>query len=239
MIINARDNPAKFTQNLKRENFISHKIRFEYETSSSASDISFYTMSDKCLMLKGSNLSVNGDLSDRETEDLMIFCSFAGVETIETCQKSLPLYPGSTLNLLRRTEKFTVLHNVEPSANESIYAFAEFCRGNFQGINRDSVYPYFARAVNHGRGKIYTVKNDGQIVSGGFRANYGNYIYITFLSTKENYRGQGLARTVIKAVMEDNNGREIRLICENKLLSFYESLNFVKTDEIYVYNIKE
>lgn len=240
MIKNARDCIGRFTENLKIGGFISDKIKFEYENLGFCHNSAFYVLNDKCLMAKGENLSVNGDLSPEEFESVKTFCRFTGVKTLESRQCQLPFKNRESLNIMgaiysgENADAAVIV-----SKNKGIYDFAGFCSENFPGADRDFIYPYFALPVNCGTGNLYMIKDNDKILSGAFVADYGGYGYITFVSTGRQFRGKGCAGTVIKTILADLKNKPARLVCCNELVNFYENLGFKKTDELYLYNISE
>lgn len=240
MIKNARDCIGRFTENLKIGGFISDKIKFEYENFGFCHNSAFYLLNDKCLMAKGENLSVGGDLSPEEIESVKIFCRFTGLKTIESRQGQLPLPVSESLTVM---EAFSAVTGVKAVAqvckNKNIYDFAGFCSENFPGIDRDFVYPYFILPINRGTGNLYTINENNKILSGAFVADYCGYGYISFVSTAARARGNGCAGTIIKTILADLQNKPARLVCRNELVNFYKNLGFKKTDKLYLYNISE
>ena len=60
-------------------------------------------------------------------------------------------------------------------------------------------------------------------------------MYITFVSTLNEYRKQGLAEKVLGHIVAKNKDKKVILKCEDGLKPYYEQLGFKAVGEIAVY----
>lgn len=239
MITTAQDNIERFEQNFDKHNsFLSQKIKSEYRSDKAAVLNNFYCLNNNNLMLMGENMSVAGTLSEDETEEVLSFCQFMGVYGLESRQDNLPIPHRNVMNIMQYTGS-----GAQPCPeivkNENIYQFSQFSCSNFPGTAFNMVYSYFARKVNRGVSDIYYLEHNGKIVSGALATHFDKEIYLTFVSTVNNFRRGGLARQVINHIISRYADSSIILMCEDELMPFYEKLGFEKTGETYLYKLRE
>ncbi len=239
MIISAAKRLDKFEKNISGVSFLAKKMRREYLSNKDVDINNFYTMDNCALMLMGENLSIRGIPTDEELETILSFCSFMGVYGLETDVPDMAIEAKTNMYLMEykgdnKTENPAIVKN------SNIYGFSEFSCKNFTGSAFSTVYSYFARKVNKGMSDIYYLSENGKIVSGALATKYGDdEKYITFVSTDKKYRNKGYAKQVIYHIVAACQNRKITLMCEEKLLPFYEKLGFVHTDNVYLYTLRE
>ena len=239
MIRQAKYDPEKFREITSGSSFLSKKMRCEYISIKDVSPENFYSINNCGLMLMGENLSLCGNPTEDDMESILSFCQFLGVYGLETEIPDLPFKSRNTMYLMEYTGG-----QCEASAdiitNENIYGFSQFCCTNFTDAAFSTVYSYFARKVNKQISDIYYLVDNRKIVSGAVATRYGaNEVYITFVSTDRVHREKGLATRIIRHIIASNPGRRVILMCEEKLLHFYENLGFSHTDDIYLYTLRE
>lgn len=239
MIRTAKDQLEQFEKNINGTSFLSKKMKCEYISNKETDLNNFYNMNDSALMLMGENMSVCGNPTEEDIEDLIVFCQFMGVYGLESEKDNLPIKTKRTMRLMK-------FENGEPKLssgmvkNENIYGFSEFCCNNFPGSAFATVYSYFARKVNKGISDVYYLTEGRKIVSGALATRYGSdEIYITFVSTEVSHRNKGLASEVIRHIIASNPGRKAVLMCEEELVEFYKKLGFDHSENIYLYTLRE
>ncbi|MEG1782563.1 MAG: GNAT family N-acetyltransferase, partial [Oscillospiraceae bacterium] len=183
-------------------------------------------------------MTLCGTLSPEDIEQLSSFCSFFGVYTVES-HGDIPLRGErrEVCLLERREEECTEIEQV--TCNKNIYEFAKFCCGNFDDIEFETVYSYFAGKVNKGQSNIYYTTENGKIITGAIATFYAyDTVYITFVSTDKAHRGQGRARGLISHIAGLNRGKKIQLMCEEELKPFYLKLGFAQIENLTLYNLR-
>lgn len=235
MIVNATENPQKFLQIINSSGFLGQKIYADYISGQIRETNSFYVSENCAFMLSGVNLTLCGSPKGDELEELLTFCNFCGVSSIESQIKNLPMTADRQLHIMeyKGSSAEACQYIVK---NEDMYTFIKFCCANFHNLCFDIVYSNFARKMNKGIADIYYIKKDDKIVSGAIATAYGeDSIYITFVSTLPEYRRQGLAENVLQHIISQYNNKKIILKCEDMLKPFYEKLGFKAVDAITVY----
>lgn len=85
-------------------------------------------------------------------------------------------------------------------------------------------YPYFAvdfcRRINRGLANYFAIKDKCAAVS----FHTGNYALLNGIVSRE----KGFGTVALKAILQKNNGRELIVCCEEKLIGFYEKNGFKK-----------
>lgn len=237
MITTAKDNLKKFEENLeKNDNFLTRKVRCEYTVNKDITLDNFYTSDNVDIMLLGENMTICGIPTEEEKETLISFAKFLGIKEIETDISDFNIGHKNTLYLMKYIGDNQIKNN-DIKKNINIYEFSKFCCKNFDDISFDMVYSYFARKVNKGISNIYYLEKDGKILSGAVATDYGGKIYLTFVSTDKEWRKNGLAKTIINHIISENEDMIVGLLCEKKLIPFYNNLNFYNSGEIYLYRI--
>ena len=238
MITSATNLPEQFEKNLNsRSDFLTQKIKSEHRSDNSMILNNFYCFDDKALMVMGENMTVSGDLTDDDMEELLSFCQFLGIYGLESKQENLLPADKTVMNLMKYTADSHACCD-EIIKNENIYQFSQFSSDNFSGVSFNTVYSYFARKVNRGVSDIYYLTVDGKIVSGALATRFDDAVYLTFVSTAKRYRKQGLAKKVINHIISQNTHTDVVLMCENELIPFYQNLGFEKTGETYLYKLR-
>ena len=239
MITTAKVNISKFEENLDRQDsFITRKMKCEYLTDKDISLENFYFSDNIDIMLTGQNLSFCGKPSEDEIESILSFCQFLGVYGIESELDNLPIKNRHSMYLMGYCKGGGKLRD-KIIKNTNIYQFAQFCNRNFEDVSFDMIYSYFARKVNKRFSDIYYIEKNGKIVSGAVATDFGGDIYITFVSTDKEHRGQGLASEIINHIIAENAEKRIGIMCEKELIKFYEKLGFEYAAEIYLYRLRE
>lgn len=235
MIVNATENPQKFLQIINNSGFLGQKIYADYVSGQIKETNSFYISENCAFMLSGVNLTLCGKPTADELEELLTFCNFCGVSSIESQIKKLPMTVDRKLHIMEYAGKGA--HQDETViTNEDMYSFIKFCCTNFHNLCFDIVYSNFTRKMNKGIADIYYVKKDGRIASGAIATAYGeDSVYITFVSTLPEYRRQGLAESVLNHIIYKHSDKRIILKCEDVLKPFYEKMGFKAVDAITVY----
>lgn len=239
MIVAAKTNIEKFEENLNRQDtFLAKKMRCEYLSCKDVTLDNFYCSDNVNIMLNGENASICGMPTEEEIESILSFCQFLRVYGLETELDDLPVKNRHTLYLMsykgnKCKQRENIIHN------QNIYQFSEFCTHNFDDVSFDMIYSFFARKVNKGFSDIYYIEKSGKIISGAVATNYGETIYLSFVSTEVGERGKGLASEIIGHVISENHGREIILMCEEGLIEFYKKLGFYNSGKINLYKVRE
>ena len=235
MIKSAAQDIAAFKEIILSSGFLGQKIYADYISNQSEETNSFYLGDNTAFMLSGVNLTLCGKPSAEHLEEILMFCNFCRVKSIESQIENLPMKVDKALHIMEYTGEIP-LPQQDIIKNEEIYSFIKFCCDNFHNISFDIVYSNFARKVNRKVSDIYFVKDNGRIVSGAISTNYGeDAVYITFVSTHPDYRRQGLAAKVIGHIANDHKDKKIILKCEDSLLPFYEKLGFKEVGIVKLY----
>jgi predicted GNAT family acetyltransferase len=151
--------------------------------------------------MSGTNLTLCGKPTTDELEEILMFCNFCGIKSIESQIPGLPMNIDKVLHIMEHTADNAQL-NDSIIKNEDMYSFIKFCCGNFHGINFDIVYSNFTRKLNRGITDIYYLQKDEKIISGAITTLYSDdTVYITFVSTASEHRNQGLAAQIIKHIV--------------------------------------
>lgn len=234
MIENAVNHDDKFKEILFSSGFLGQKIYADYLTQKSSVTNSFYLSNNCAFMLSGVNLTLCGDVITDDIEQIVFFCQFFGVQTVESQILNLPLKISKKLIIMEyRGDISAPLDGI--IKNENIYLFIKFCCDNFYGISFDNVYANFAKKVNCGLSQIFYIKKDENIASGAIATDYfDNTQYITFVSTAPQHRKSGMAKAVLSHIISQNQGKKILLKCENSLVEFYTELGFKAVDTITI-----
>lgn len=235
MIISAAENIQKFEYIIKNSGFLGQKIYADYISGQSKETNSFYISENCAFMLSGINLTLCGNPTADELEEILNFCNFCGVKSIESQIVNLPMNIERALHIMEHTGEKAESDAVV-AKNKDIYSFIRFCCTNFHNLSFDIVYSNFTRKVNAGIADIFYIEEYGKIVSGAIATKYGDdSIYITFVSTSPQHRGKGLAAKVLQHIIGQNKGKRIILKCEDALKPFYEKLGFKAVGAITVY----
>ena len=235
MIVHATENTHKFEQIIKDFGFLGQKIYADYISGQIKETNSFYVSENCAFMLSGVNLTLCGKPAADELEELLTFCNFCGVSSIESQIKNLPMSVDKKLHIMEYAGE-TTAEREDIVSNEDTYSFIKFCCTNFHNLNFDIVYSNFARKINKGISDIYYIIKDNKIVSGAISTVYSeDTVYITFVSTLNEYRKQGLAEKVLGHIVAKNKDKKVILKCEDGLKPYYEKLGFKAVGEIAVY----
>lgn len=236
MISTAKDRLRLFEKNIAGDDFLSRKMRCEYACQKDVNMNIFYTGENFALMVMGANISVRGTPSREEREEIASFCSFMGISAIESRQADFDRLYTDVMYLM---EYSGGAKNVKaPDSRVSLYAFSAFCCENFPDSYFDTVYSYFARKVNKGFSKVYCYTYGDKIVSGALATDYGDCVYITFVSTAKEHRGSGYAGQIVEYIAA-GSGKKAVLMCEGHLKSYYEKLGFKQEKEIYLHKMRK
>lgn len=237
MITTAGADIKRFEDNfLRNDSFLSQKLYCEYLAAKDVNLNNFYCYENLNLMLSGANLSCAGIVRENQKESLISFCSFMGVYFLESRQDNLCSFPKQTLSLMEYAG--TAEENSEIIQDENIYGFAAFCARNFEDVSFDMVYSSFARKINKNLGHAYCLNKDGQTVSAAFACDYGDSVYITFVSTAPDQRKKGFAARVIRHMAAGSGGKKVVLMCEDRLKDYYTKLGFRHRHNIYLYKMR-
>lgn len=238
MIVNALQDKKHFENIAQNSGFLGKKIYSEYLSQKGVDNNLFYVIDNAVFMLSGNNITLCGDITEENLEEIISFSFFVSAKTIETQILNLPLDIDKKIYIMEYVgEPKTEIENIE--INKNIYSFAKFSCDNFNGISFDMAYSNFARKVNKELSNIYYIEDNSKIISGAISTVYDeNTVYITFVSTDKEYRRQGLAKNVIDYIVKHNENKTILLTCECKLKEFYEKIGFKNIDYIEVFNIK-
>lgn len=235
MIVNASENNIKFENIIKSSGFLGQKIYADYISGQSEETNSFYISDNSAFMLSGVNITLCGNPSEEELEEIFEFCNFCGVSSIESENKNLPKKVERQLHIMQYVGK-GAKSDKNIVKNDDIYSFIKFCCINFYGLSFDIVYSNFTRKINKGIADIYYIKEGSKIISGAISTQYGEEtVYVTFVSTSKQYRGEGMASRVVNHIISENKGKKIVLKCEDNLQQFYEKLGFKEIGKITVY----
>ena len=235
MIVNASENPKRFEEIIKYSDFLGQKIHADYISHQLKETNSFYVLENSAFMMSGTNITLCGNPSEDELEEILMFCNFCGIRSIESQIPGLPMNVDKVLHIMEHIADDEVISE-EIIKNEDMYSFIKFCCSNFHGINFDVVYSNFTRKLNAGITNIYYLKKGDKIASGAITTLYSDdTVYITFVSTAPEFRKNGLAAQVIKHIGADNKGKKVILKCEDTLKSFYENLGFTEIGTVKLY----
>ncbi len=235
MITNATENTQKFENIIRNSGFLGQKIYADYISGQLKETNSFYVTENCAFMMSGVNLTLCGKPKADELEEILMFCNFCGVSSIESQNENLPMTVDRQLHIMEYTGDETQ-GSEDICVNTDIYSFIKFCCTNFHNLCFDIVYSNFARKVNKGIADICYVEEDGKIVSGAIATQYGeDSVYITFVSTLPEYRGKGLAAKVLSHIINQSKDKKVILKCENTLKHFYEKLGFEAVGAVTVY----
>ena len=238
MIKNALDNVARFKEIIFDSGFLGQKIFADYASGQSEETNSFYLSENCAFMLSGVNITLCGVPTADELEEILLFCNFCKIKTMECQLNTIPLEKEKTLHIMeyRQTVEDT---DDQVITNKDVYTFIRFCCDIFHGISFDIVYSNFSRKINKGIADIHYIKRDDKIVSGAIATKYGEDTkYITFVCTDNQYRRQGLAQQVIRHIVAANSDKKIILKCEDSLKNFYENMGFVEVGTLNSYKIQ-
>ncbi len=235
MIINASENTEKFEKIIRNSDFLGNKIYADYISQQLKETNSFYVADNSAFMISGVNLTLCGKPGPSELEEILMFCNFCGVKSIESQVNGLPMEIDNVLYIMEYAG-----NNAEKQenvfVNEDNYSFLKFCCENFHNLSFDIVYSNFTRKINKGLSNIYYIRHNGKIASGAISTIYDDdTIYITFVSTLSEYRNQGLAAKVISHIIAENADKKVILKCEETLKQFYEKLGFKEKGTVKVY----
>ena len=235
MIINAVENATKFEEIINNSGFLGQKIYADYISGQLKETNSFYVTENCAFMLSGINVTLCGNPTDDELEEILVFCNFYGIKTIESQIPDLHANLERTLHIMEfKGEIRSCTETV--TVNEDNYSFIKFCCENFHGLVFDIVYSNFVRKINRGIADIYYIVKNGRIAAGAIATKYSeDTVYITFVSTSPDYRNQGLAAQVLSYIINSNKGRKVILKCEDELKAFYEKLGFKATGTVNLY----
>ena len=235
MIVNATENPTKFENIIRNSDFLGKKIYADYISQQLKETNSFYVADNTAFMLSGTNLTLCGKPSADELEEILMFCNFCGVKSIESQIPGLPMTVDKVLHIMEYAGDTAQLHQ-NITVNQDMYSFIKFCCRNFHNLSFDIVYSNFTRKVNRGISNIYYLKQNGKIASGAISTLYGeDTVYITFVSTDPDFRNQGLAAKVLNHIIAENKDKKVILKCEDALKSFYEKLGFKAIGTVKLY----
>ena len=235
MIVNATENAQKFEQIIKDSGFLGQKIYADYISGQIKETNSFYISKNCAFMISGVNLTLCGRLVADELEELLTFCNFMGVSSIESQINNLPMKVERKLHIMEYAGEVTQTSD-DVISNEDTYSFIKFCCTNFHNLNFNIVYSNFARKINKGIANTYYLIQDGKIVSGAIATVYSeDTVYITFVSTLPEYRKKGLAEKVLRHIAAKNKDKKVILKCEDALKPYYEKLGFKAVGAVTVY----
>lgn len=235
MIVNATENAEKFEKIIRNSDFLGKKIYADYISQQLKETNSFYVGDNTAFMLSGTNLTLCGKLTADELEEILMFCNFCGVRSIESQIPGLPMNIDKILHIMEYAGDIPQKQQ-DIIVNDDNYSFIKFCCSNFHNLNFDIVYSNFTRKINRGISNTYYLKHNGTIVSGAISTIYGDdTIYITFVSTSPEYRKQGYAARVIKHIVAENTDKKVILKCEDALKPFYEKLGFKAVGTVKLY----
>ena len=236
MIKSAMENITQFKEIIFDGGFLGQKIFADYASDQSEETNSFYISENCAFMMSGVNITLCGNPTADELEEIALFCDFCKVKTMES-QTDLPLNVEKTLHIMEYTAPVKEVKE-EVITNTDMYSFIKFCCENFHGISFDIVYANFSRKLSRGIADIHYIKRDNKIVSGAIVTKYGEDTeYITFVSTAPDYRRQGLAAEVLGHIISCNKDKRVILKCEDNLKEFYEKLGFESTGTINLYKL--
>ena len=235
MIINASEKGKEFEEIIRESDFLGQKIYADYISRQLKETNSFYVAENSAFMLSGTNLTLCGKPTADELEEILSFCNFCGVKTIESQIHNLPMTVDKELHIMEYKGQGT-----QPCAdiisNDDMYSFIKFCCENFHNLSFDIVYSNFTRKVNNGISNTYYLKDGDKITSGAISTKYGeDTLYITFVSTNPQFRRQGLAAKVLGHIISLNKDKKVILKCEDALKAFYESLGFEAVGKVKLY----
>lgn len=235
MIVNATENTEKFEDIIRNSDFLGKKIYADYASRQLKETNSFYVAENSAFMLSGTNLTLCGKPVAAELEEILMFCNFCQVKSIESQIPGLPMKIDKVLHIMEYAGKISEKQH-DITVNDEIYSFIKFCCSNFHNLSFDIVYSNFTRKINRGISNIYYLKQDGKIVSGAISTLYGDdTVYITFVSTNPEHRKQGLAEKVLKHIIAENADKKVILKCEDTLKPFYEKLGFKAVGTVKLY----
>lgn len=235
MITNATENTEKFEKIINNSDFLGKKILADYVSQQLKETNSFYVGDNTAFMLSGTNLTLCGNPTADELEEILMFCNFCGVKSIESQIPRLPMNIDKILHIMEYAGDMPEKQQ-DIFVNEDNYSFIKFCCSNFHNLSFDIVYSNFTRKINKGISDICYLKINDKIASGAISTEYGDdTVYITFVSTAPEYRKQGLAAKVIGHIIAENAGKKIILKCEDALKPFYEKLGFKAAGTVKLY----
>ena len=235
MIVNATENTEKFENIIRNSDFLGKKIYADYISQQLKETNSFNVGDNTAFMLSGTNLTLCGKLTGDELEEILMFCNFCGVKSIESQIPGLPMNIDRVLHIMEyagtaaEKQQYIVV-------NDDNYSFIKFCCSNFHNLNFDIVYSNLARKINRGISNTYHLKHNGVIVAGAISTIYDeDTVYITFVSTRPEYRKQGYAEKVIKHIIAENADKKVILKCEDALKPYYEKIGFKAVGTVKLY----
>ena len=235
MITNALENISRFEEIICNSDFLGQKIYADYISGQVKDTNSFYITENCAFMLSGVNLTLCGAPTAQELEEILMFCNFCHVKSIESQIPALPMSIDKVLHIMEFTGEAKETDKIF-TVNNDIYSFIRFCCENFHGISFPIVYSNFTRKINKGISDICYIKENGKIISGAISTAYGeDTVYITFVSTDKEHRQKGLAASVINYIIGRNKNKKIKLKCEDSLKEFYEKLGFKEVGAVKLY----
>jgi len=235
MITNATENTEKFEKIINNSDFLGKKILADYISHQLKETNSFYVGDNTAFMLSGTNLTLCGNPSADELEEILMFCNFCGVKSIESQIPRLPMNIDKVLHIMEYAGDIPEKQQ-DMIVNDDNYSFVKFCCSNFHNLSFDIVYSNFARKINRGISNTYHLKHNGVIVAGAISTIYDeDTVYITFVSTHPEYRKQGYAAKVIKHIIAENADKKVILKCEDALKPYYEKIGFKAVGTVKLY----
>lgn len=123
----------------------------------------------------------------------------------------------------------TVYHNVSPPDYDA-YKFVTSQNG---GEENENLYYLFKKGLLL---PFVQTRNEEKI-GGGFISHSENYSVISHVFVKEEYRGRGYGKEIVKNLLKLSESRNVYLISEENNLSFYEKIGFKPVLTVNKYNI--
>lgn len=198
--------------------------------------LAYGTNYDFCRFFTGENVvlaQLNGDfiISDfGETDfgELAEFLNFSGFSEI-FCSEYLGLLLDKQLGVKQEIVNLMRFAGVPEKNALEILAPADAFRIIKTGFDFDFEMWYLdmSHRVRHGVSRLYGL--DGAALA--VQYNQNGEALISQVATLPENRGKGYARRLVSAVCAELHESEVFVLCEDRLLGFYEKIGFVPVDK--------
>ncbi len=212
-----------------------NKIRSMYLAYGLKYDFCRFYRQDNCFLcsLDGSFV-ICGDVTDiNELSQFLCMNGFSDVfcsESVGVELSKLLNAECSFVNMMKYSgNDYYVSVNTEPKLSE-VY---DILKDGFD-IDFEPWYLDMSHRVRHGISKCYTLDNSATVT---VQYCLNNEALISQVATKKDARGQGKASDIVKAVSSLLNPNKIYVLCEDKLVPFYQKTGYSVVDKkCIIYN---
>lgn len=198
--------------------------------------LAYGTNYDFCRFFTGENVVlaqlngdfIIGDFGETDFGELAEFLNFSGFSEI-FCSEYLGLLLDKQLGVKQEIVNLMRFAGVPEKNALEILAPADAFRIIKTGFDFDFEMWYLdmSHRVRHGVSRLYGL--DGAALA--VQYNQNGEALISQVATLPENRGKGYARRLISAVCAELHESEVFVLCEDRLLGFYEKIGFVPVDK--------